>query len=487
MNLSKSKYCNGVQCKKILWLNKYMPQEAIDQSRQSILDSGTDVGILAKDLLGEHIDIEFNENLSKMIDDTKKALESKSVIITEASFNYNNNFCSVDILKKDNNNYEIYEVKSSTKISDIYLDDISYQYYVLTMLGLNVTKCCIVHINDTYVRHGNLNLQELFTTEDVTEIAKSKLKEVESNIKDINEYMKQKSEPTDNIGMHCVKPYACPYFAHCTKTLEKPNVFDIHGMQNSTKFKLYNAGKYQFKDLLNEKINEKYKEQIDFEINDKKEKVELKKVRDFLKTLTFPMYFLDFETFQDAIPAYDNVSPYEQIPFQYSLHYYEEEGSDLKHKEYLASGFNDPRRELAESLVRDIPLDVCTLAYNMRFEKMVIKKLASIFPYLSNHLMNIHDNMRDLMIPFQNRYVYNKLMKGSYSIKYVLPALFPNDKELDYHNLEEIHNGTEAMEGYHELSKLSDNDREKLRENMLKYCSLDTYAMVKVRSYLKKL
>ena len=155
MNLSKSRYTCAYQCKKLLWLLDNLPEEK-EETNTSVLDNGTNVGIVAKDLLGDHIDIEFNKDLNQMINDTKKALLNDSVVVTEASFNYDGNFCSVDLLKKDHDNYEIYEVKSSTEVHDIYLEDASYQYYVLKSLNLNVTKVYIVYINNEYVRHGNL-------------------------------------------------------------------------------------------------------------------------------------------------------------------------------------------------------------------------------------------------------------------------------------------------------------------------------------------
>ena len=187
------------------------------------------------------------------------------------------------------------------------------------------------------------------------------------------------------------------------------------------------------------------------------------------------------------IPLYDNISPYEKIPFQYSLHYLITKEGELKHKDFLAIPNTDPRRLLAERLVKDIPKDVCVLAYNMMFEKMVIRMLASLYPDLSMHLMNIHDNMKDLMIPFKNRKYYTKEMRGSYSIKYVLPALFPDDDELNYHNLDMIHNGSEAMNAYVNISKLSKEEQEQVRNNLLKYCELDTYAMVKIWEKLKEI
>ena len=161
MNLSKSKYCNGIQCMKMLWLDKNKNEEKKDLN-ESILNNGNFVHEIAKYLFGEHINIDFNENLNEMISNTYSTIESyKNVVITEASFNFNNNFCSVDILKKENNKYELYEVKSSTETKDIYIKDISYQYYVLNNLKLNVDKCYLLHLNNKYVRKGNLELDKL--------------------------------------------------------------------------------------------------------------------------------------------------------------------------------------------------------------------------------------------------------------------------------------------------------------------------------------
>ena len=188
-----------------------------------------------------------------------------------------------------------------------------------------------------------------------------------------------------------------------------------------------------------------------------------------------------------VIPQYDGIRPYMQIPFQYSLHYIENENGELKHTEFLAEVGEDPRRKLAERLVQDIPTDACVLAYNMAFEKSVLKHLAEEFPDLSRHLMDIHDNMCDLMVPFQKQYYYSKAMQGSYSIKYVLPALWPGDPELDYHNLEGVHNGAEASASYADMVNHTPEEIAEMRENLLKYCGLDTYAMVKVLNRLKKI
>lgn len=478
MKLSKSKYCNGIQCRKMLWLYKNKPEEAGVPDNDSVLDNGNLVHEIARNLFDEHTLITFNEDLNVMINNTKKELLKENNVICEASFNYQNNFCSVDILVKKGNFFEIYEVKGSTKLKDNFINDLSYQVNILTKLGYHVKKSFVVTLNSNYQRHGDLDLNKLFIINDVSNDVIDRLDSVKKNIQNISEFIEKGHEEDIDIDNYCFKPYRCPFFDYCTKELPKNNVFDVFSMSKKNKINLYKKGICTFSDLLKSDINEYYKQQIRHELNDLNDEIDSKNVKEFLNTLSYPLYFLDFETFQSPIPLYDGTSPYEQIPFQYSLHYIID--GKLHHKEFLAKIGNDPRRELAERLVSDIPKDVCVLAYNMSFEKKAILKLANCFPDLREHLMMIHDNIKDLMIPFKKRYYYNKRMKGSYSIKYVLPALFPCDSTLDYHNLDLIHNGTEAMNSFVKLVDMSKEEQDYTRERLLRYCELDTYAMVKI-------
>ena len=471
---------------KILWLDKNKKEEAVSKAKESVLETGAKGGELARQYFGEFVNIEFNQDLSKMIEETKKYLEKKSNIITEASFNYNDNFCSVDILKNDEDGLEIYEVKSSDDLKDIYIDDVSYQVYVLQNLSYKIKKASVMHLNREYVRHGELDLKQLFVIEDLTDTAFSKHDEINETIKEINEYMGAEEEQESNISMNCFEPYLCDYWEYCTKHLPKENVFSINRMQNEKKFELYNRGIYSYEDLVEEDIGWRFKQQVEVGLSDEVI-IEKEQIQDFLDTLSYPIYFLDFESFQQAIPEYDGLRPYEQIPFQYSLHYIEKENGELKHKEFLAQAGIDPRRSLAERLVEDIPKNVCVTAYNMGFEKGVIRKLAEEYKDLSEHLMNIHANIKDLMIPFSKRWYYTKDMVGSYSIKAVLPALFPNVPELDYHNLPVVHNGVEASSTFADLINHSKEEQERIRNGLLEYCKLDTLAMVKVWEKLKEM
>ena len=487
MNLSKSRYCSGLQCKKILWLEKYKPEVMEETNKEAIMEQGNAVHEVARYLFGEHINIEYTDNLQEMVKDTYRTIESyQDVVITEASFNYQNNFCSVDILKKHNDDYEIYEVKSSTKLKDVYINDASYQYYVLTSLGFKVTKCCVVIINRDYERIGDIDLKQLFLQNDITKTVIDLQPEVKTNIEVINKYMEEATEPKEELSRRCIEPYVCPFFNYCTRNIPHPNVFDITVNPGVTSFNFYHQGYRTFKDLLNAKINNRQRQRIEFELYQKEPYIDKASIKEFLNTLSYPLYYLDFETYQMPIPLYDRVKPYEQVPFQYSLHYEEKSNGELKHTEFLAESGTDPRRKLAEQLVKDIPKDVCILTYNKSFEQSRIKRLAELYPDLCEHLMNIYNHIKDLEDPFSKRYYYTKEMKGSSSIKYVLPALFPNDPELDYHNLELIHNGSEAMNSFRSMENMTKEELEYTRERLLKYCELDTYAMVKILSKLKE-
>lgn len=489
--LSKSRYCKARQCKKIIWLKKYKPEYAIQKARDIVLENGTKVGQLAKGLFGKYENIDFNENLNIMIDQTKKLLKNKTNIITEASFNYNNNFCSVDILKNDIDGVEIYEVKSSTEISDIYLDDVSYQYYILNNLEFNIKKACIVYINNKYVKQGNLELNKLFNIEDVTEIAKSKQQEIENNIYELNKYMEEHmdNEPKDDIGIKCFKPYECEFWEYCTRNLPKPNVFDIKGgMHLDKKFEKYYDGKISFNDLQNENINPKYLEQIDFELNNLQPKIDKDYIKEIIKALNYPLYFLDYETYQVAIPEIDGTRPYQQLPFQYSLHIIKEEGAAIEHKEFLAEiEDKDFIRHFAENLIKDIPDNGSVIIYNRAFEPARNREIAEMYPDLKDELERINCNMIDFLEPFKQRKYYTKEMQGSASIKYVLPALYQKDSELDYHNLPVVHNGEEASEAFLSLKGKSKEKQKEIRNGLLVYCQLDTYAMVKIWMKFKEI
>lgn len=488
IGLSKSRYCKGIQCPKILWMDKYMPEKAEDVLSESVMTTGNMVGDLARSYFGNYDLVEFDYNKDTMSKRTREFMEAGSENIAEAAFYIDGLYCAVDILHRNGDGFDIIEVKSSTHVTDIYVEDMSFQYYVLSRCGVKVKNICIMHLDSSYVRQGDLELDKLFAVEDYTEEVKDKYGEVETNIGNIRDYVDAyDAEPERDIDLYCESPYACAYYSYCSKHLPEQSVFDIRRLYASKKYELYHDGIVSFKDIIERKPNlsEKQMKQVETAYYDKPDEIEPEKIKEFLDTLSYPLYHLDFETFQQAVPEYDGLSPYSQIPFQYSLHIEQEDGT-LEHREFLAKEGTDPRRAIAESLCRDFPEDVCVLAYNMSFERGVLQRLADSFPDLSEHLLAIRENIHDLMIPFQKQHYYSKDMQGSYSIKYVLPALCPGDPELDYHALEGVHNGSEASATFADMPNHTEEEIEVMRKNLLKYCCLDTLAMVKVIEKLRK-
>ena len=495
--LSKSKYCGLWQCPKIAWLRQYKPETAtIDASVQARFDAGNVVGDLAMGLFGDYVEVTtYNGDkldLQAMIDKTITEMNKGTENICEASFSYNGLYCAVDILRKEGNGWAIYEVKSSTKHQkedgtytddkEVYIADIAYQKYVLEHCGVNVTGTYLVCLNGDYVFDGTLDLQQLFFISDVSEEVPFESNKIEPTLAIAEKILSSDEEPDIDLDPHCKKPYECAFGQYCTRHIPDESVFKLYRLTTGKKFTYYHNGWITYRELLdNAPIkNEKQLRQIEYALEDKGTYINKEEIAVFLQKLSYPLYFLDFETMQPVIPEFIGTKPYAQIPFQYSLHYIEHDGGELKHKEFLAESGTDPRRALAEQLCADIPINVCVTAYNKAFECTRIKELAETYPDLAEHLMNIRENIVDLLVPFQSGWYYNKAMGGSFSIKSVLPAIFPDDPSLDYHNLEGVHNGGEAMTIFPKIKDMSPEEQQKARHNLLKYCELDTYAMVKV-------
>ena len=488
MNLSKSKYTTTWQCPKALWMKKYKPEELlIDENIKARMATGNEVGDLAMSLFGDYIDVtEYKDDkidLNRMIEKTNEEMKKGTQNICEASFLYNGLYCAVDILRKEEDGYSIYEVKSSTHDDkDVYFTDIAYQKYVLEHCGINVINTYLVVINNEYVYDGTLKVDELFKITDVKEGVEDQYLNVEMNLKTAEKILQSDIEPDIDLDLHCNKPYRCGFWKYCSRNLSNPSVFNLYRIKFKDAISFYKEGITSYEQLdADPRIkNLTQLKQIDFELHDKGTYIDKAIISEFLDKCTYPLYFLDFETEQPVIPKYIGTKPYQQIPFQYSLHYIEKEGGELKHKEFLGISGQDPRRALAEQLCEDIPYDACTMAYNKMFECGRIKELAESFPDLADHLLNIERNIIDLLDPFRQGGYYCKAMGGSFSIKSVLPAMFPNDPELDYHNLEGVHNGGEAMSIYPKIQYMDVDEQKIARHNLLKYCELDTYAMVKV-------
>jgi hypothetical protein len=483
-SLSKSQFIKGLQCHKYLWLYKFRPELATppDTFQQAVFDIGTEIGLYARGLFpgGEEIKYE-GRSLEEKASLTQELIRRGAETIYEATFAYDNILVMADILHKGTSGWELYEVKGSTSPEkEPYLQDISVQYYVLSGSGLPVSKVCLVYLNNEYVRAGDIDVHELFGIRDFTAEVRDNQGQVIEELSQMRD-MLEKECPEIDIGQQCTSPYDCEFYDHCWQHIPETSVFDLRE-RGIDKFEYYYKGIVKFKDLDLDELNYKQRMQVEAELFDTSH-IDIKGIREFLDRLCYPQYFLDFETFMPPIPQFDGTRPYQPVPFQYSLHVLENDSAELKHYEFLADAGADPRERIARDLITLIPDRACIISYNSSYEKRIIKELAGQFPEYSDRLLKINEKMIDLMIPFRRRHYYTKEMKGSYSIKAVLPALVP---ELSYDGMV-ISGGSDAMHVYSALHRKEDKEEvERIRQDLLEYCRLDTLGMVRLVEKLKE-
>ena len=482
--LSKSTFIKGVQCEKALYLHKFNSELAdeISQQQEAIFQTGTNVGILAQELFPGGIDASPTD-YTKYFESfkyTQQLIDEGAEVIYEAGFCFDYVMCFVDILVKKDGRWHAYEVKSSTKVSETHIIDASLQYYIMKNSGLELADISIIHIDNNYVRDGALDLDQLFHSVSVVNQAENNNDYVKNKLLDLHTTLSKDSVPNIDIGTHCSYPYDCNFKSHCWKHIPEYSIFDLSRLNKKIKWRLYNGRYIEIKDLPTDtKLSDNQKIEIDSYIN-QKEIINKSKIREFVKSLSNNIYHLDFETYQSAVPPFNGLKPYQQIPFQYSAHY--ENNGTIEHCEFLADPSKDSREAFAKALINDMNKEGDILVYNIGFERGRLNELIRILPKYQAQLEAIIDRMKDLMIPFKEKWYYVPAMKGSYSIKYVLPALVPS---LSYDNLE-INNGSSASSTYANLHTLSNLDQiNQTRKNLLEYCKLDTFAMVKILEVLR--
>lgn len=480
--LSKSLFIKGVQCHKALYLQKYYPElkDPVPPSREALFQTGSEVGVIAHGLFPGGIEIPFEAgNYDMQVRLTRDAIAQGAETLYEASFSYDGIFVKADILHNGKSGWELYEVKSSTGFKDIYQPDISVQSYVVNGAGIPVTRAFLVHINNQYVRQGDIDPFELFTIVDMTHSAVENQPTIREEIQKQKEMLTGDVPPID-IGHWCSDPYDCDFTGHCWQHIPEMSVFSLRGNSVLT-FDLYNRGIVSLDDVVPSELPAAQRQQVEA-IREKTIYHRKDEIRDFLDSLWYPLYFLDFETFADAMPRFDGIRPYQNVPYQYSLHYLEDASAPLQHHEYLAQPGIDQRKELTAKLVSQIPDNACVLAYVASFEKGILVDLALWSPEHTDKIERITSNLVDLAYPFQRRLLYHWQFNGSYSIKSVLPALVP---ELGYDNME-IRDGEMAGLAYAKMQKSGDPEEiEQIRKALLDYCRLDTFAMVKLLEALR--
>lgn len=480
--LSKSKYLNGLQCLRLLWITINRPDlvPEPDVRTQHIFDQGHLVGDLAKKLYPTGIQVpdnDFNENLKQ----TQQLLRER-VSLFEPGFLVDQIYSRLDVLIPiGTDEWDIAEVKSSTSVKDENLHDISFQKLCCEKSGLKINRCYLVYINNQYVRSGEINPQKMFTVEDVTERVIAAGKGIEERVKTMFDTLASPEIPKVIVGSHCNNPYDCSV-TYCYDSLPENNILQLY-RGGKKRFDLLYNGILKMRDIPGDVKLSKTQEIQKWCDTNKQPHVDQEAIRSFLNTLKYPLYFLDFETFNTAIPLYDGTRPYQQIPFQFSLHI-DDGNSEVKHSSFLADGADDPRVIFAEELKKVIGDKGSIVTYNQAFEQRILTELGESFPQHKNWIQDACLRLVDLYVPFRSFSYYHPDQKGSASIKYVLPALTGKG----YDEME-ISNGDIASLAYLTMTqeKISEAEKQKIRMNLEKYCGLDTEGMIWIVKRLREI
>ncbi len=482
--LSKTLYMRGLQCPQSLWLDRKAPELRTVPTPDLVArwEAGTEVGRYAQLLFPGGVEVPYaGYTKEQQLGATKDLLAKGAQTIYEATFSFDGVLVRADILRKGKDGWELYEVKSASEVKPHFPADVAIQYFVLTGAGIPLRRAFLVHIDTSYVRRGEIDPQKLFATVDLTDEARRKQTAIPEELAQMREVLAAGFIAVD-IGPYCTDPYECDFLDHCWRHVPEGSVFDLKG-RGIDKWELYRQGILRMDDVPLERLNAAQRMQAEYRRN-QREHADPDAIREFLDEIRYPLCFLDFETFDSALPPFDFTRPYQQIPFLHSVHRQDSPGGPLTHSDFLAPPGKDPRDALCDRLLADIPEGACVLAYNKTFEAGVVRDLAERFPGHRERLLAIAEGMKDLMVPFRRREIYHWRMDGSYSLKNVLPVLVP---ELSYEGMA-IQEGKDASLAYLALEKMeSDRERRKAEEDLRAYCRQDTLGMVKLLEKMREL
>lgn len=484
LSMSKTRYLEGLQCPRLCWCRTHRPEEipaGVDAMTWQRFDQGHLVGEYARQLFPDGIEIPWGD-LSLACRQTEEALQARRPIF-EATFRFPSlaglTQMRADILRPaGQDQWDLIEVKSTTRVKEVHLPDVAFQGYVAQGAGLRVRQYGLLHLSREYRRHGDPDPQGLFRLEDVTAPAGQHLQTVEEGLRRLFAVLYGGEPPQVRVGSHCTDPYGCPLQGECWAFLPERHVFLLHRGPGKA-WDLLGKGILGLRDIPGGyPLTSRQAIQLRCEHTGMPH-VDREALRAFLDRLRYPLYFLDFETFQTPIPLFDGLRPYDQVPFQFSLHVQQDPGAALQHHAFLADlrgGTADPRPEFLRRLRGHLGAAGSILAYNAAFEKRCLKECAEAYlEYLDWVEDNLLPRLVDLYAPFRAFHYYHPAQDGSASMKRVLPAL----TGWGYEEMEIGDGGTASAEFLRiSLQEVDEADRQRVRGLLEEYCKQDTEGMV---------
>jgi hypothetical protein len=484
MLITKSKYIAGVQCLKRLYLAVHSPELATQpgDSNQSIMEQGQQVGLLARQMFPGGVTVESRDR-DQAIRATRELIDNPDIpAIFEGAFEHDDVFVRVDILQRDQDGrWRLIEVKSATQVKDHYLADIAIQHRAVTGCGVDVAASCLAYINRDYIYQGGLiDVHKFFNVKNLTRQIQESQPGLIVQLRAEFRVLAMTEAPQILAGRHCSNPITCEFFDHCNAPVPEDHISRLPRIHANTVAKLVALNVQSIHDIpksygLTERLRRactSVQTRTAWYGPD---------LRNELSKLTYPLCFADFETINPAIPRFAGMRPYDQIPFQWSVHVQQRPGAALEHFEFLANDANDPRPAFISTLCDALGDDGSIVVYSQQFESQRLSELAAWLPEFAGRIDKIRPRLWDLL-PVVRDHVYHPKFGGSFSLKSVLPALVPT---MSYDDMI-VADGQAAGLAWESLVRggLDQDQRSRMGKALLDYCGQDTRAMIRLLELL---
>lgn len=480
MRISKTKFVAGVQCLKRLYWQVHAPELAAepDPATEAIFEQGHEVGLLARQLFPGGVEVGSDGGLDQAIRATRELVANLAVpAIFEGVFEHDGVLVRVDVLhRRRDGRWRLVEVKSSTSVKEEHLDDVGIQSRVVSRCGVDLASVCLAHINRNYVFDGgSIDVRRLFKIRNLTRRVQRLQPKLTFQLRAAFTVLSMPKAPDIAAGKHCMSPVTCEFFDRCNPPLPDDHIGYLPRLHASAEEELEEMGVESIRDVPD-----------DFELTEIQRRAATcvqtgepwfsPELSAELDKLVYPLRFVDFETINQCVPRFAGMRPYDQLPFQFSVHSQKEPGATPEHHEFLAPDATDPRREFITSLCNVLGESGNIVVYSA-FESHRLLELGAHLPEFADRINQIQARLWDLLPVVRNN-VYHPAFAGSYSLKYVLPALVP---EMSYAGMQ-VADGQAAGLAWESLVRgsLDQSERDRIKRALLEYCGQDTLAMVRL-------
>ena len=480
--LTKARFLSGLQCHKRLWFEIHQPLAESAEPSIAILQGRA----LDEVVQGLHPGavISRTKGMPSAIAETKRVMAQGSraaSLLYQAAFRAGDLAVVADVLRRRGAEFELIEVKAATEVKGTHLPDAAFQALVLQRAKIPLGRVLLGLVDNRFILRRPGDYQGLLAEVEITESVQEYLPEAAARALEFQGVMADESMPSIVVGPHCLSPHECPFLTRCTAGRDTPEYpVDVLPRGGQTVAALLAEGYRDLRDVPAKRLTDDIHRRVFDATCSGLAFFDLGATAE-LRQLGSPFAYLDFETISFSVPEVIGTRPYEQLPFQWSVHV-EDSPGDVRHAEYLAIESFGDFEALADALIAALPAEGPIFAYNANFEAGVLHRLAELLPARAAALRAVAERLFDLL-PIARAAYYHRDMRGSWSIKSVMPTI---DGGLDYEHLDLVRDGDGAQRAFLELrgARVPTERAQALRGALLQYCRHDTWVMVVLRRFL---